>query len=438
MKELKSKNKLGTVIIVVTWDKVELLKSFFSALDKQSNKDFGVIVLENGSSDGSKEYLYEKAKEALKNGKYPIWVLFSQKNNGFALGNNLAISFALSEIEADCITLLNNDTLPDKDFIEIMLEKANRFFDGNSDLNEEKYPFLSGRKEWKVGSLAPLIENYFEKGKVDSAGIKISPDGSAINRCVGYNIKKCQEELEVFGPSGAAVTFFKKALEDVVLPARLFATFKKQKEGKGRIWKVLIGKAYMNKVGILTPVREFFSSRYFAYFEDVDLAFRMRLRMWGTVFVPQARILHHHSATGKSYSSFKSYHIHRNQYFNIIRDFPAYFVFWGILLAIKRYFLLIKSVKTRKGPASQLTKNAGFLATVGIVIKGWLSLILNLPGLIKERYYIHSVRLLTTGEFREILNTKRFKASLEKMIFTIPSSLKEQKKLDATDKDQID
>ena len=429
---------IRTIVVMVTWNGLELLKQSLGKLKEQTSREFGIVVVDNGSNDKTREFLQQATIESNHVG-IPLWGLFCQENQGFALANNLGLNFITEFLEPDFFILLNNDTLPEEDFIEKMQEKADYYYQRNLE-DKKLFPFLS-QKEWRVGALAPLIENYFAKGIVDSAGIKIYPDGSAINRGIGNSKKFFTKEKEVFGPTGAANLYFRKTLIDTVLPFKKIAILQEFKpsaaieftEREKRIqsnflFEAIIRESIPHKNLRILPLKEFLASSYFAYYEDVDLAFRMRLRLWGTVFVPQIRILHHHSATGKAYSPFKSFLIHRNQYFNLFRDFPGHYLLYGLLSAVKRYFFLFKSLLRKKGPTAELVKNNGKRKVFFLVIKGLFSLIKELSNLLQDRKNIQANRLLTFDEFREIIQYPTFKASLQKMIFSVPHFLQKKQK----------
>lgn len=439
---LSQNKKMKSIVVIVTWNRLDLLKPLLESLKKQKDKDFGIIVVDNGSSDGTLEFLTMEAKRSYSN-ELPLWAIFLNSNTGFSVPNNLALTFALEFLDFDNFILLNNDTLPEDDFIKVLHEKAKSYLTGsdqnNLEIEKKLFPFLSQKDDWKVGSFAPLVENFYAKGRVDAAGIKIYPDGNAINRGMGERIFQYNREKEVFGPSGSAAFYFRKALADVALPPQKIAILKgmdSQDTSKERVWNVRLVNYNKKIKGVLLPVKEFFSSRHFLYFEDVDLAFRLRLRYWGCVYLPKAKILHRHSATSKAYSPFKSYFVHRNQYFNIIRDFPSYLILVGFANAIKRYFYLLRSLRIEKGPAAMVAKNSSKMTVFGIVIRGWASILKNLVGLIKDRFYIQSHRLISPPEFNKLINASRFRASIEKMIFETQDFLKEQKKNDGEDRDR--
>lgn len=442
--------KYKSIIVTATWNRLDLLKEFLAALKKQKDKDFGLILVDNGSEDGSREFLIDEAKEVKE---LPIWVLLLKENTGFALPNNIGITFATEFFDSDYIIILNNDTIPGVDFIENLHKKTESYLHGNDnknlDIDKKLFPFLARREDWKIGSFAPLVENYYAKGIVDAAGIKISPDGNAINRGAGEKIFKYRREKEVFGPSGSAALYLKKALLDVALPPENIAALKGWEEKdleNERVWSVAVRRKKelknrsenKNLNYQFLPIKEFFCSRYFAYFEDVDLVWRLRLKLWGSIYIPEAKILHHHSATSKSYSPFKSFYVHRNQYFNLIRDFSSYYFFVGFGNAIKRYFYLLQSLSKKRGPAAQLAKNSSKGKVVSITVQGWGSVLKNLYWLIKDRYYIQSTSLINIQEFKELSNCPRFRASMEKMIFETHDFLKGRNSSGEADRDRAD
>lgn len=91
-------------IIVLTYNNLELNKwCINSILNKTAYPNYELIILDNCSTDGTREYLNELRKENIANVK----VILNENNSGFAGGNNIAIGEASGEF----IMLLNNDTI---------------------------------------------------------------------------------------------------------------------------------------------------------------------------------------------------------------------------------------------------------------------------------------------------------------------------------------
>ena len=163
---------------------------------------------------------------------------------------------------------------------------------------------------------------------------------------------------------------------------------------------------------------EIFDSRYFMYYEDVDLAFRLRLLGYSSYFTPQAHIYHQHSATAKRHSPFKSFYIHRNHYFNIIKNLPGHYLLIALFLLPIRYILLMSSLIRGQGAAAQLfhqPKRHLKDRMAMIVLRSWGQVITSLPWLWRERRWIQGKRVSSTS----IVATwfTRFGANWRKIIY---------------------
>jgi GT2 family glycosyltransferase len=66
----------------------------------------------------------------------------------------------------------------------------------------------------------------------------------------------------------------------------------------------------------------FFDPDFFAYYEDLELAWRGRLAGWSCVTAPQAVAHHIHSATSGRMSAFTVYHVQRNKWYTILKNWP--------------------------------------------------------------------------------------------------------------------
>ena len=99
-------------IIILNYNGKQFLKNCFDSVLNQSYPNFEVIFFDNNSADGSVDFV----KENFKSEK--IKIIKSEKNIGFAGGNNEAFKHAKN----DLIVLLNNDTVCDKDWLKYLVE----------------------------------------------------------------------------------------------------------------------------------------------------------------------------------------------------------------------------------------------------------------------------------------------------------------------------
>jgi len=101
-------------IIIVNYNGAHFLPACLNAVSAQTypSNRFEVIISDNGSNDGSLELLNEQYQ--------CVRVLENGYNLGFASGNNVAIEAS----EGEYVILLNNDTAPNPDWLEKIVEVA--------------------------------------------------------------------------------------------------------------------------------------------------------------------------------------------------------------------------------------------------------------------------------------------------------------------------
>ena len=122
MIEMESKQETKTpkvAVVVLNWngwqDTIECLESLL----KLSYPSYQVIVVDNGSSDGSVEKIRVWVKE-----KCPSLALIETKKNlGYAGGNNIGIRYALVRGDFDYVWVLNNDTVVHPDALTHLVRR---------------------------------------------------------------------------------------------------------------------------------------------------------------------------------------------------------------------------------------------------------------------------------------------------------------------------
>ena len=183
----------------------------------------------------------------------------------------------IGEAKGGFILTLNNDTRADSRFIERLVG-----------------PMCAHAG---VGMCASKM--LFPDGRINSAGICISRSGAAWDRGM-FEQDKGQYDLreEVFGPCAGAALYRKEMLEEIGL----------------------------------------FDEDFFLYMEDVDLAFRGRLAGWKCIYVPEAKVYHHHGGTAGFGSDLSVYYGNRNILWCAIKNFPT------ILLITSLPFILARNL----------------------------------------------------------------------------------------------
>ena len=102
-------------IVVLNWNKCEDTLACLASLSRLDYPSYTVIVVDNGSSDGSATAICAA---------YPQWTLIETGNNlGYVGGNNVGLEH-VQAMGADYALLLNNDTQVAPDFLRQLVEAA--------------------------------------------------------------------------------------------------------------------------------------------------------------------------------------------------------------------------------------------------------------------------------------------------------------------------
>ena len=109
-------DRLKVSIIIVNFNGGELLTECVrSAL--ASTIPVEVFVSDNGSSDGSIQYLRQNVRDDR------LTIIMNDENLGFAGGNN----YAFNLVDTEFVVLLNPDAFPEPDWLENLLVAANKY-----------------------------------------------------------------------------------------------------------------------------------------------------------------------------------------------------------------------------------------------------------------------------------------------------------------------
>lgn len=104
-------------IVVVNWNNYEDTSECLASLSSISYANYQIILVDNGSTDGS--------SEALENSYPDVIIIRNERNLGFAGGANVGIRYVLEQ-GTDYIFVLNNDAVVDSRVLDFLLKEATK------------------------------------------------------------------------------------------------------------------------------------------------------------------------------------------------------------------------------------------------------------------------------------------------------------------------
>jgi GT2 family glycosyltransferase len=179
-------------IIITNWNGKKWLADCFKALYAQTSSDFEIILVDDGSTDGSAEWVNETFPS--------VRVIRQQEHLGFAGANNVGIRAAQGEF----IVTLNNDTLADPNWLEAMMAAVT-------------VP--------DVGMVAAQMLIWDNPDLLDSAGIEVDWAGFGWNRMHGLPAQRAMHQKEIFGPCAGAALYRRDMLAEIGLFDEDFYTY---------------------------------------------------------------------------------------------------------------------------------------------------------------------------------------------------------------------
>jgi len=184
--------------------------------------------------------------------------------NSFNTGFATAVNQGIKAAKYDYICLLNNDLNLDKDWFKQIIK------------NIKKYP--------KVACFCSTVLSK-DGTQIESQGISFEWSGKCLQTNNHLSILKSNlyslVSIPVWGSSGAAVIYNKNILENIGL----------------------------------------FDQHYFAYIEDVDVAFRLQKKGYQTLLIPQALAYHLGGGTSNRMGNFRAKQIFKNWIYFILKNY---------------------------------------------------------------------------------------------------------------------
>jgi len=246
-------------VCIVTYNSVREIGDCLQAVRRQSFPLASVVVIDNASTDGTRDALARFGDE--------IRIILNERNNGFAGGQNQAIA---ASAPSDYVLVLNPDVSLNPDYVAEIVAAMER--------------------DPRIGSATGMLVRADRPEIMDSAGLTLRPDRNAVDLAAGEPVADWTSPREIFGVSGAAAMYRRAMIEDV------------------------------------SDNGQFFDEDFFAYKEDVDVAWRARHLGWKAVYVPSARAVHRRGwKPGGRWSMplFVRRHSYQNRFFLLIKNEPA-------------------------------------------------------------------------------------------------------------------
>ena len=244
-------------VIVLNYNGRRFLEACLRSLERTRYDNFRVIVVDNGSTDGSVEML---------TGELPHFVtpVFNPTNLGFSRAMNQIL--VRDDLCGEYVVLLNNDTEVDEYWLDALVRVA------EADTN--------------VGAVQPKLLSLRERGRFEYAGAA----GGFLDRlghslCRGRIFYSIEEDTgqyddvcEIFWASGAAV---------------------------------LLRRDLATEVGLL-------DEDFWMHYEEIDLCWRLRLHGYKVMYVPSSVVYHY---GGGGANPRVRYLNHRNSLLTLMKNY---------------------------------------------------------------------------------------------------------------------
>ncbi|TAL49694.1 glycosyltransferase family 2 protein, partial [Patescibacteria group bacterium] len=233
----------------------DLLKSIMD----QTYRDFNVLVIDNASSDGVERFLKDQYPE--------IAFIRNARNLGFSVAHNQGIRYAIehwpqTELQDHFVLITNPDVLLTPTFLEELVAATRTHPEAGSFGGKLLRAFGENLSD-------DVFKEVVRSDRIDSVGLNPHRNRTITDRGAGeLDEGQYEEQEKVFGISGALALYRAKALEDV-------------------------------RFG-----DEILDQDFFAYKEDVDLAWRLQHARWDALYVPHAIAYHYRGMYGPEKSGF--------------------------------------------------------------------------------------------------------------------------------------
>lgn len=308
----------SVTVQIVTYNSANDIAECLEGVRQQSYPIKEIIVIDNASKDGTVERVQAYMEQTHASN---IHLVANPTNTGFAPAHNQGICMT----QSDYVLVLNPDVQLGTEYVERLVGVM------------EQRP--------EVGSATGLLILKSSPDTVDSTGLLMNGIWRAVDRGAGEPASRWRESGEVFGVSGAAAMYRRKMIDELSMDG------------------------------------EFFDADFFAYKEDVDVAWRANLLGWKAYYCAEA-IATHERGWKKGSRHTQPLFIRRYSYIN-------------------RYKMIYKNLSGARWMkhlpkllAYELASNGYMLLREPKVLGAWKDFFDKMPDLKKKRREIQRRRLM--------------------------------------------
>ena len=282
----------SVAVIIVNWNGGDCLSRCLACLAAQQVLPTRIVVIDNGSVDGSAEAAQHLAQQ---DDRLAPRIMFSMagENLGFAAANNRAVALCDTEF----VALLNPDAFPEPGWLGALLAAARQHPDAAA----------FGSRQMLAGT----------PDRLDGVGDVYHISGLSWRAGHGCRMTAADaQDGEIFSACAAAALYRRAAFDEV----------------------------------------GGFDEDFFCYFEDVDLGFRLRLAGYGARYVSNAVVSHVGGGSqGGDRNDFAGFHGHRNLVWCFVKNMPSP-LFWACLPAHLLQSIVILAVSMTRGEFRGIVK----------------------------------------------------------------------------------
>jgi GT2 family glycosyltransferase len=254
-------------VIIINFNGMSDLPACLGSITAQDHPDLELVLVDNCSTDGSADMLRDFSRQQANLRRFaadsPL-LISNDTNEGFSA----ALNRGIRESGGELVMSLNTDVVLEPSFISSLV--------GTIEADD------------RAGSASGKLLRFPPGGHdnvIDSAGHVVFRNRLAENIAEGQRgTESALEPAEVFGTCGAAALYRREMLQDVQV------------------------------------MGEYFDEQFFAFWEDLDMDWRSRIRGWKCLYNPQAIAYHRRGGAGYRKSLLVEYHNYKNRYLLMIKN----------------------------------------------------------------------------------------------------------------------